>query len=364
VAVEEKVRFGFGIDEDSALAVATDGTLEVLGPGYVTIVDTAGATCQDGSLGCSIQGVHLTCLGPGDRFDPATGDAIVHADKKPIEAGQEFNIGNFLIPDIAGHGAVLNALIDGLANNTSRKQIGIALKHHRHHGHGYRFTFSKTDRSRGYEGTIDGFEQMAMTHVRLDIEPVTHTLRPPESALPIDLPRGTARKIMEAISFRGIMLSDDQGRFRPDDPITRGELASAIAQVIRLEPARDNRPTIHDVQVNLPEAHDIHLVVTANLMKTEAGHFRPADSISRQEAATVLLRLAERYRSEVLATAPVEFKDVSAVAPQNRDAVFAAHRHNLLKTDAEGIRPDGNLTRGEAAEAIYNIIGFAFRDEL
>jgi hypothetical protein len=202
-----------------------------------------------------------------------------------------------------------------------------------------------------------------VTHIRLDIEPVGHTLRSPEAGLPLDLPQGPARKILEAISFRGIMLSDDQGSFRPKDPLTRGELASVIAQVIRLEPARNNPPALHDVLASSPEAHDIHLVVTADLMQTKEGHFRPADPISRQEAAAVLVRLAERYRSEVFATAPAEFKDAQAIAPQHRDAVFAAQRHVLLKPDAVGIRPHANLTREEAAEAIYNIIGFPFRDD-
>src|SRR5438552_188093 len=51
-AIERRVRFGFGIDEDTALAVAPDGTVQVLGLGNVTIVDAAGAACQDGPLGC------------------------------------------------------------------------------------------------------------------------------------------------------------------------------------------------------------------------------------------------------------------------------------------------------------------------
>lgn len=357
-AIEVQVRFGFGIDEDAALVVATDGTLEVLGPGCVTIVDTAGATCQDGPLGCSITGVHLTCLQHSDRFNPKTGEVTVHAGKKLIEAGKEENNGNFLIPDIAGRGAVLHALIAGLGNNTSRKQIGITLKHNRHYGHGYRYTFLKTDRTRSYEGDVNGIWSEAVANVRLDIESVALTLHSPKSALPLDLSEGPARTALEAISFRGIMLADEQSRFRPQAPMTRGELASAIAQTIRLEPARGKPPAISDVLASLPEADEIALVVTAGLMKAENGPFRPATPISRQEAATVLVQLAERYRSEVLPATPVELRDVATIAPQHRDAVFGAHRAGLLKADAEGFRPAANLTRAEAAEAIYTIIGF------
>ncbi len=363
-AIEEKIRFGFGIDENAALVVATDGTMEILGPGYVTIVDTAGATCQDGPLGCLIAGAYITCLGHGDRFDPKTGKATVHPDKKKIEPGQERNNGNFQIPDIAGRGAALHALIEGLADNTSRKQIGITLKHNRHYGHGYRHTFSKTDQTFGYKGIVKGFGEVSVTHVRLDISPVALTLRPPETGLPLDLPQGPSRKMLEAISFRGIMIADDQGRFRPDAPVTRGELASAIAQTIRLEPARGAPPAITDVLASSSEADEISLVVTAGLMTTEGGSFHPAEPISRQEAATVLVRLAERYRSEVLSAKPIEFKDSQAIAPRHRDAAFAAYRENLLKTNVESFRPLATLTREEAAESLHKIIGLPLGDSI
>ncbi len=361
-AIEEQIRFGFGIDEDAALAVATDGSMEILGPGYVTIVDTAGATCQDSSLGCSITGIHLTCLGRGDRFDPKTGKASVHSGKKQIEARKERNNGNFQIPDIAGRGAVLHALISGLGDNVSRKQIGITLKHNRNYGHGYRYTFSKTDQTSGYRGTMEGYTETSVTHVRLDIEPVTLTLREPKTALPIDIPQGPARTMLEGILFRGIMLANDQGLFRPNDPITRSELACAIAQVIHLEPARNSPPVINDVLSTSPEADEIAVVVAAGLMKTDDGSFRPSDPISRQESATVLIQLAQRYRSTVLSTEPTTLKDLQAILLHNRDAVFAACREGLLRSDVEGFRPRANLTRKEAAEAMFKIIAFPWAE--
>ena len=359
-AIEEKVRYGFGIDEDASIAVATDGTIDVLGPGCLTIVDAAGATCQDGPLGCSIVGVHLTCLQRGDRFNPRTGVITVEPDRKPIEAGKESNNGNYLIPDIAGMGAVLQAMISGLGDNTSRMQIGITLKHNHHYGHGYRYTFSKTEKTRAYEETNDG--RGTVTDVRLDIEPVSLTLRSPETALPLDLPDGPSRRALEAISFRGILLADDQGLFRPNDPITKGEFSCAIAQSIRLEPARKNPPVINDLFASSPEANAIALVVAAGLMQTERGSFGPTKLISRQEAALVLVRFAERYRSEVLAETAVELKDYDFVSPQLRGPIFAAYGAGLLKANENSIRPNANLTRAEAAEAIYTTLSFPWKD--
>ena len=356
--IEERVRFGFGIDEDTALAVGPDGTIEVLGTGSVTLVDSADAKCDDGPLGCRMTGIVVSCLQHGDRFNPQTGTAIVHPSKKPIVAGMEENNGNYLIPDISGPETVLHALIEGLANNSSRKQIGIVLKHNQHFGSGYRFSFLKTDETRSYEGDVNGLWSHAVLGVRLNIEPVTLTLRPPQSALPKDLPDGRTRTALEAVWFRGILLADDQGRLRPFEPMTRGELAGAIAQTIRLEPARGRSPAITDVAAS-PVADEIALVVANGLMEADArGAFRPEDPIARQETSAVFVRLAQKYRSEELASAPLELPDEAAISDLHRNSVFAAIRANLLTTNAQGSRPRENLTREEAALAIFEVIGF------
>jgi cyanophycinase len=360
---EERVRYGFGIDEDAALVVDREGNFEVLGPGQVTIVDSANATCQDGPLGCSILGIQVTMLGHGDQFDPKTGTAIIHPSKKKIVKGKESNNGNFLIPDIAGRGAVPFALIAGLGNNTSRKQVGISLKYNRHYGHGYRYTFSKTDQTQGYEATVNGLDIEAVTNIRLNIEPVSLNLRSPESSLPVDLPEGPVNEALRAICYRGIMSPDDDGLFRPQAAITRSELANAIAQTIRLEFPRRESPAISDLPSDSAEADDILLIVSAGLMETTTvdGQFRPLDSITHQEAAAILVRLAERYQSRTLESEPYEVKDADEIDARYRPSVFAAIRAKLLVPDQERIRPEARLTRSEAASALFEIIGFPWR---
>lgn len=355
---EQGVRYGFGIDEDAGLAVAVDGTFEVLGPGQVTIVDSANATCQDGPLGCRISGIHLTCLASGDRFDPKTGRSIIHHSKKIVERGKESSNGNFLIPDIAGRGAVTLALFGGLGNNTSHEQVGIALKYNGHYGHGFRYTFSKTDQTTCYTGTLHGVDVDAVTDVRLAIEPITTSLRRSETGLPPDLPNGSSKTMLEAISFRGILTADETGRFRPHEPITRGELASAIAQTIRLEPPRSNPPVISDLSEMSQTAKSIALAAGAGLMTVHDGLFKPKDFITRQEAATVLVRLAERYQSRLLTSKPVRFEDYDAVSSPDRNEVWKAFHEKLLHSDHGMIRPLDKLTRAEAAEALFTVIDF------
>jgi cyanophycinase len=359
VAIESKVRFGFGIDEDTALDVAPDGMIEVVGAGHVTIVDAADATCEDGPLGCRISNVRLDCLAAGDRFDSKTGEVTVNRVKKPIAAGTEEWNGNHPIPDIAGSNALLQALIDGLANNTSRTQLGYMLKYNQNYGHGYRFTFRETDATRGHAGDVDGDESYSIVGVRLNIDPVVLTRQPPQTMLPVDLPDGPSRTPMEALLFRGILLADAQRRCEPNRPITRAEFANAICHTIHLEPKRHHRPQISDVPADSPGADEIALVVAAQLMETNAaGAFRGSDPVTRQEAATTLVRLAEAYGAKRLSREPVVFGDESLIDAAHRGDAFASIRAGLLAAEGDKFDPAAPLTRQQAAIAIHRVVGF------
>jgi cyanophycinase len=64
---------GIGLDEDTAVLIDKDGTLEVLGTGMVTIVDSRDAVSDyyEREVGevLTVVDSHLFVLGPGRRFD-------------------------------------------------------------------------------------------------------------------------------------------------------------------------------------------------------------------------------------------------------------------------------------------------------
>lgn len=354
VVAENQAPYGFGIDENTALDVSPDGAIEVVGEGTVTIVEGAKAKFEDGPLGCRISGVRLSCLEDGDRFDAKSGLATPREGKKPIVKGKEEYNGNFLIPDINGRGAALDAIISGLADNAARKQAGIALKHNQHYAHGYRFTFQKTDQTKCYDGYINGLYSNTVIGVTLDIAPVDGALRPPDKRWPRDL----APKVA-AIFHRGILLADEDRSLRLGEKITRAELAGAIAQTIHLEPSKAGRPNISDVPDDAPFADEIALVVGNKLMElNNKGAFHAEQPVARSEAATILVRLAEAYRKEKLPPDPLKLDDLESLPEAGRAPIFAAVGFELLKLDKASFHATQAVTRQETAEAIYKIIGF------
>lgn len=359
VAIDAGGRFGFGIDENTALDVAPNGTIEIVGGGYVTVIDAAHATCTDGPLGCRMTNIRLSCLGANDLFDLKEGRPTIHRSKTPIVAGSESMNGTHLIPDIAGREATRYALTIGLGDNTSRRQIGVTLKYNRHYGHGYQFTFTKSNETRSFRGIANGIDSYAVLDVLLNVEPVLHTLEFPAAVLPPDLPQGSSRGAAEAVLFRGILLVDDQRRYRPDEPISRGELAAAISQTIHLEPPRRNPPRITDVPPDSPAAEEIALVVAARLMATDAeGAFHVRTPVTRQEAAAILVRLYEVYNERSLPCDAVELADAEGISADSRKPVFAAIRSQLITAPGNRFQPGEPFTRQQAAAALYGIIGF------
>jgi cyanophycinase len=291
-AAEKHIRFGFGVDENTAMVVGPDGVVDVVGAGCVTIVDASAATCDDGPLGCSIHGLRLSCIETGDRFDPKTGTIAANPVKEP-DAEDDWKSNNHLITDINAAGAVPYALFTGLIDNAAPRQVGVAFHYSRSFGHGYRFVFQKPKSMRVWSGVVNNIENHAIQDAALDIEPVVSTLQPPEAVLPVDLTGGPAVAACKAVWFRGVMLADEQRRFRPDAPLTRADLATAIAQAVHLD-APDNEVRPADVPENAAWNDEVGEVVDAKIMELDSRkRFRPDAAVTHKEAAVALLRAAE-----------------------------------------------------------------------
>jgi cyanophycinase len=363
VTAERRIRFGFGVDENTAMILLPDGGLEVVGAGCVTVLDATAARCEDGPLGCRIIGIRLACLQTGDRYDRKTGEVRPNPVKEPILPGSEWLSGNHLISDIAAAGAVPYALFSGLAANTSRKQMGTILRYTRTFPHGYRFTFCKTATTRAWVGHLDDVTARTIEGVEFSIEPVVEGLLPPASAMPQDMPSGSAGLACQAAWFRGLLLADDQGRYLPDAPVTRADLATALAGAMHLVPPADQPRLPPDIPETSPWANDVAKVLESKLLDLDSNSlFRPTELVPRQLAAVALARAWPLCRSEKISSEPVELADLAQVPQSARPSVFVVIRAGLLPPDQSHFRPLQPMTRAEAAEALCRLIGLSWQE--
>jgi cyanophycinase len=356
--IEAGIPRGFGVDEDTALIVRPDGTAGVIGRGGVAVVEVSAASAGDGPLGYRASGIRLSYLGVGDTIDLKTGAVTVHPRKARIATGAEEWNGNELIPDIFGAGAVKNGITWGLLDNTSTTQAGVALRYNGSYGHGYRLTFTETERTRGYSGVVDRLFGYTVLDVRVDIEPISSALEPSSTTTPVDLPRCRNGTVVQTVTFRGIMPTDAAKRFRPGDPLTRAEFANVLCHVLALETDRAALPALTDVTPSTPYTEEISRVVSTGFLGVDGGRFRPTDLLTRQEAAVALAKAYETANGRPLPAERVPFEDEVRIDTACRRAFFAASRAGYFSCEAGRGRPSDPLTRQECAAAVYHILGF------
>lgn len=293
---------GYGLDTNTAMWIKPDGTIEVLGEGYVTVMDTSSASNSFGIYGSEIRNVRLAMLGSGDRYDPARDVIVPDPGKVAIKAGDEYLNGNALIPDLSAVNSVGRAVIYGLADNKARQQQGLLIRYNPANGYhyGYRVNFSKGESFAAWSRFVDSLTNYTVRDVRMDIEPVDAMLGHPSRTLPVDIGRSKQQQAIAAVVFRGLMTTDAQRRFEPQRAITRAELANALQMTLNGELKAAEKPLLSDVAGDHPLREQIEIVVS-NGWLTGYDRFWPQQAVTREEFALAVKQLAEVFLQRPLA---------------------------------------------------------------
>ena len=134
------------------------------------------------------------------------------------------------------------------------------------------------------------------------------------------------------------------GNFRPNDPITREELAAIIVRAQSASSPTGNAPFTDADLVSSWAMQYVHTAHSMGLIIGDpCGSFRPRDNITRAETATAINRLLGRVDSQpALQAANVDninqarqFPDVRAAAWYFPSVVAAANDHYLTR-DVDG----------------------------
>lgn len=118
---------------------------------------------------------------------------------------------------------------------------------------------------------------------------------PTEAALPFRdaIPTWALPGISAAVA-RGIVSGYPDGRFLPDKPVTRTELALIIERVLQLPPG--SVPIFRDAALIPPwAAPAVGRAAAAGLITGTGGFFRPLATATRAEAAVVVMRALSYY---------------------------------------------------------------------
>ncbi|MBP3889269.1 MAG: S-layer homology domain-containing protein [Cellulosilyticum sp.] len=144
----------------------------------------------------------------------------------------------------------------------------------------------------------------------------------------------------------------EDGSFKPNDYVTRGELASIMVRMFGLTDTVGAK-TFKDVAENKWYTADIAKVTSAGIMGGyEDGSFKPESQVTRQEAASILARAYKLTAQE----GTLSFTDAASIASWAKADVTTLVTKGYLSGDQNNaFRPNAPLTRAEAVTMIDNM---------
>lgn len=161
-----------------------------------------------------------------------------------------------------------------------------------------------------------------------------------------------ARTYIEKLVADGAVNGYEDGTFRPESPLTRGEFAAVLARAMDLEtPAGEN--AFADCAGHW-SAKYVNAAFRAGFVNgTGSGAFSPDQHITREEIVTIIARA-----NKLAAGKALTFSDSAAVSRWAADSVSAAVEEGIVSGYPDGtFRPQAQVTRGEMAKMVVAMRG-------
>ncbi|WP_342508604.1 S-layer homology domain-containing protein [Sporosarcina sp. FSL K6-2383] len=153
-----------------------------------------------------------------------------------------------------------------------------------------------------------------------------------------------------SLSERGIISGFNDGTFKPNQAVTRGQAAKILAHVLELDMENVEDPKFRDVKPNHPYYKEIAALANAGVISGfEGDTYKPDRTLSRAQMAKVI---TEGFRFDVEKMEKLPFTDVKSTV-WYADYVQTLVAHNITTgVTATGFEPNHAVTRGQLATFI------------
>ena len=160
-----------------------------------------------------------------------------------------------------------------------------------------------------------------------------------------------AQAEIEKWSEKGI-IQGYNGVFRPNEPVTRAEMAVMLDRIMNYQEKADN--LFNDLGQNW-YTDAILKANAAGIMVGSNGNVRPEDNITREEAAVMISRALKVETDK--ADQKAGFKDNDQISGWSKEYVLALNEKGYVKGDPNGnFNPKANITRAEVVAILNNSI--------
>ena len=166
-----------------------------------------------------------------------------------------------------------------------------------------------------------------------------------------------AEEEIKELAKEGTIKGRSETEYEPEGTVTRAEFAAMITRALGMN-AQGYRGGYNDVKPGEWYAEEIQAIVDAGIMSGDAdGTFRPNEAISREEMAKVIVNAYKlKTGNNALETAEVHFSDAETISGWAREYVRQAAGLGLMQGMNDGrFDPMGNATRAQSAVVIFRL---------
>lgn len=167
-----------------------------------------------------------------------------------------------------------------------------------------------------------------------------------------------AKTSIEGLRKYGIVRGDGNGKYRPNDEISREEFLTILFRLFSIEAESDSTVTFTDVDPDAWYAKTVAMAYETGIVKGYGdGRFGIGDNITRADMAIMILRMCEKQGVNL---DPVEeaivFNDYADIPEYAYYGIGVLQQANILNGDDKGnFNALQNVTRAESAVAFYGI---------
>lgn len=181
-----------------------------------------------------------------------------------------------------------------------------------------------------------------------------------EEVMPFsDLPKGEwfTEPVLKMLEL-GVVNGMPDGSFQPTGTVTRAQVANMLFKLAG-QPAPQSDAVFADVKADSWYADAVRWAYEQGIVTGSEGKFRPDDAVTRQELAVMLVR----YQEKVVKTALPEVAEAPAFADNDQIAAYASEAVYLLQkagivTGADGrFQPAATATRGQVCKMLAGLVG-------
>ena len=242
----------------------------------------------------------------------------------------------------------------GESNLTATEQALCALASASRQASGKSSLYTMTDNSWSASGSVKKGEKDPSVSVPAVTSPGTTFS---------DIRNNENRAAIEALASRGIINGISKTSFQPDKTMTRAEFAAIVTRALGLPEKKTASFT--DVSSGAWYAGYIGAANSAGIVNgVGGGKFNPGGTITRQEAAAMVVRAAKLCGLDTAMTEQeishemVQFGDYRAVSSWARAPLAYCYSAGILDR-GEKIQPTQAIVRGEIAQMLYRMLTIA-----